>query len=119
MEFKHTNLPIESEFPKLIRDKIPEINKKNYGKELPVRTAENDAEYIKYLAKKLIEEAVEIESAITGDGWKEDLADLLEVAEMFRKAKKMSARELISIRKEKTKQKGGFKKRILMLERNT
>ena len=53
MELKHTNLEIENEYPKLVRDRIPEIIKEREGVGIKSRMLEDDAEFLKYLLKKL------------------------------------------------------------------
>ena len=61
MEFQHfeTNLEKENEYPKLVRDSIPEIVRRKTGKEVKIRIIE-DGEYRKFLFRKVVEEAQRI-----------------------------------------------------------
>ena len=93
---------------KLIRDKIPEIAKKekqiiNYA------TAENDELYIALLRNKLAEEASEFLS--TGDVTK--LADVLTVLKALIKAAGVSEEDFDKVYQEKLKTNGGFEKRYI------
>ncbi|MCQ1535566.1 phosphoribosyl-ATP pyrophosphohydrolase [Methanosarcina sp. KYL-1] len=61
-------------YDKLVRDKIPEIMKTS--NRIPeCRTLDEDREYLRYLIKKLQEEALEF----TEDPCVEELADVMEV----------------------------------------
>jgi predicted house-cleaning noncanonical NTP pyrophosphatase (MazG superfamily) len=59
MSFEHieTNLSMENEYPKLVRDKIPEIIKINEGISVPTRILTDDTVYLEYLLRKIKEEA--------------------------------------------------------------
>jgi len=54
MQYKHfnTNLKKENEYPKLVRDRIPEIIKERTGKETKMRIME-DEEYLEFLLIKV------------------------------------------------------------------
>jgi hypothetical protein len=57
MNFKHfeTDLERENEYPKLVRDNIPEIVEKLKGKKVKTRILEDDKEYLRYLLHKVEE----------------------------------------------------------------
>ncbi len=69
---------IENQYPKLVRDKIPEIVEAR-GKKVDIRVVSDDAEYLGFLLSKLIEEATELAQAKTSDNQLEELADVMEV----------------------------------------
>lgn len=95
-------------YDKLIRDRIPEIIAQS-GKTCVVETL-LDSDYFDYLSRKLVEEAKEfLESRDT-----EELADLEEVLLAILEYKSVSYAELEGIRLKKAKDRGGFKKRLLL-----
>jgi predicted house-cleaning noncanonical NTP pyrophosphatase (MazG superfamily) len=110
---------MKNEYPKLVRDLIPEIIKQNEGVEPKTRILEDDAEYLDALAKKIVEEAAELQSSLKEvDGnFEEKLADIFEVIYAILKLKNKSIEDVIPIHEEKRKKRGGFDKRILMLEK--
>ena len=98
-------------YNKLVRDKIPEnINK------IEARSANykvlNDDEYLQELDKKLFEEAHEFieEHSI------EELADLMEVISSIVSAQKISMEEVEKARINKKNEKGGFNKKIYLID---
>lgn len=113
MKFKHTKLPIELSFPKLVRDKIPEIIKKSEGKKTIVRKAKNDEEYLKFVLKKIVEEAVEVQSCKSKDDFINELGDLEELITEVMKLKIISKKEIERVNKEKMKVNGSFSKRLI------
>lgn len=116
MQFKPTHLPAESKYPKLIRDRIPEIIKKRTGR-LPLqKIAGSNAEFLKYLLKKIREESAELEHSIHVGNTKEELADILEIIDAVLKLKGWKIKNITSIQKEKRRKNGGFEKRIIMLK---
>ncbi len=117
MQFKPTNQNFENELPKLVRDRIPEIIKDKTGKLPETRVLENDEEYLKFLLKKVVEEARELEYSIKEGNTKEELADVLELVKAIMELKSYNAEEIEHLREEKAVKNGGFKKRILMLRK--
>lgn len=117
MEFIPSSLPIENEFPKLIRDNIPNIVKLKTGDDVHFRTALSDEEYLKYLLKKLIEESVEVEHSLVKGNTQEELADVTEVIQEIMKLKGFTWQEIASVQKEKREKNGGFEKRLIMIEK--
>lgn len=115
MDYTHTetNLAVENEYPKLIRDRIPEIIEAN-GRKAVVETLDETG-YDQYLRKKLIEEATELAEAQTSEHLGEEAADLLEVAEALLKLHGFTDLSTIApIREQKNNVRGAFTKRLLM-----
>ena len=97
-------------YNKLIRDKIPEIIR-GAGKRFDIRELD-DNEYRDYLDKKLQEELNEYYK----DGDIEELADLLEVVYAIVQHRGMSTDEFETLRISKREKRGGFEKKLLLLE---
>ena len=95
---------------KLVRDKIPEIIKNN--REVPITHIASEDEYWQKLKEKLQEEVDEFMK----ESNEEELADILEVINAICDFKKINKKELELIRKKKTKERGGFKERIILDE---
>ena len=97
-------------YDKLIRDKIPEVIRKN-GNEAVVEILD-DERFKKYLDNKLAEEMNEyLES-----GSVEELADLVEVVYALLEYNNVSLEQFEKIRNDKTQARGAFKKRLLLKE---
>jgi len=101
-------MPKVIKYNKLVRDKIPEILKKT-GKR-PIIHISNKNEYWEGLKKKLEEEVREF----LKKPCKEELADILEVVYSICDFKKFNKKEIEKLRKKKEKERGGFKKRIIL-----
>lgn len=71
--------PGNEQYPKLVRDKIPGIIKKD--KKTPVFHQADDREYYFALRNKLNEEVAELLSADTRMGFVEEAADVMDVLE--------------------------------------
>ena len=97
-------------YNKLIRDRIPEIIAKN-GQTARVRVL-TDEEYLAKLDEKLGEELAEY----LADGNVEELADLLEVIYAAAAARGYSREELERIRAKKAEKRGGFEKKIMLID---
>jgi predicted house-cleaning noncanonical NTP pyrophosphatase (MazG superfamily) len=116
MSFTHTmtNLPKENEYPKLVRDKIPEIVKAHEGIDAPTKILD-DEEYLAYLLKKVVEEATELSETETDDHLQEEIADVYEIIDSILKLKHMNRDDVLKVQDEKRAKRGGFEQRILML----
>ncbi|SDG74739.1 Predicted house-cleaning noncanonical NTP pyrophosphatase, all-alpha NTP-PPase (MazG) superfamily [Planococcus glaciei] len=101
-------------YNKLVRDLIPEVIEKT-GKELSSRVLE-DKEYEIELKKKIAEELTEYNEAKTNEDALEELADILELLHAATKIHGSSFEELEKIRKAKAEKRGGFEKRIFLIE---
>ena len=118
MEFKHfeTNLEKENEYPKLVRDKIPEIVERRTGEKVKTRIME-DEEYRKYLLKKVKEETHELANAKDKEHITEELADIMELIDAILEINGLDLETVRKVQKAKSEMRGGFKSRILMLEK--
>ena len=97
-------------YDKIVRDRIPEIIKKKGGN--AVIHIADDKEYWLKLKEKLgeeIKEFIDSESV-------EEMADVLEVLEAVIKFKKFKKRRLNTVKAKKFKERGGFKKKIILDE---
>lgn len=101
-------------YNKLVRDAIPEIIEKT-GKELSIRILEED-EYKTEVKKKLGEELEEYKEATTNEDAVEELADILELLHAAVKIHGSSIEELEQVRQAKAEKRGGFDKRIFLIE---
>lgn len=101
-------------YNKLVRDRIPEIIEKT-GKELSSRILE-EKEYEIELKKKLGEELAEYNEAKSSEEAVEELADILELLHAATKIHGSSFEDLEKIRKAKAEKRGGFEKRIFLIE---
>ena len=97
-------------YNKLVRDLIPEIIEES-GKECRTRIL-SDEEYLKMLDLKLDEELCEYHK----DQNIEELADLLELIRAAAVARGYTIEELEAVRAEKAKKRGGFEKKIFLID---
>lgn len=114
MEHTHTetDLPIENQYPKLVRDRIPEIIERD-GKKATTHTAEEE-EYVRFLLEKLIEEATELRDAQGEDHQIKEVADVREVLSAIQVALGFPEYELREIQASKFTERGGFAGRIIL-----
>ena len=97
-------------YNKLVRDKILEIIKDNGQKSThKILTAE---EYAVELTKKLVEEVEEYKKDKNTD----ELADIMEVVYALASLHSCAAEELEKIRAEKAEKRGGFERKIVLVE---
>lgn len=118
MEFMPTNLSIENEYPKLVRDNIPQIIESKRGKQPPQRMLSDDKEFLSYLLKKTVEEATELQHSVEHGNLTEELADILELIDTIVILQGLSKDDILAVQKEKRAKNGGFEKRILMLSKD-
>ncbi len=101
-------------YGKLVRDKIPEIIRKDGG--VPhVRVMEHD-EYRRELCYKLIEESEEVRKAV--DTSKTDvmteIADTIEVVEALMSELGISADDVFALKAKRREERGAFTERIFL-----
>jgi len=97
-------------YNKLVRDKIPEIIEKKGI--MPITHIADNKEYWQKLKEKLQEE---VDEFVKNDN-KEELIDILEVIYAICDFKNLDKEKLELLRKRKVKQRGRFKKRIILDE---
>ena len=97
-------------YNKLIRDKIPEMIEQNGGKAV-IRQLSHE-EFVRFLEMKLDEEVGEYHR----DKTVEELADILEVVYALASLHGCSKEELLAVYDEKREKRGGFEKRLLLIE---
>lgn len=115
MTYEHTitDLPVENEYPKLVRDRIPEIIRENGG-EAPFRTLTDD-EFFEYLKKKVVEEAGELAASDTDSNLLEEIADVREILDTIQRLKGFTTEQVVQVQEEKRVKRGAFELRLLML----
>ncbi len=119
MKFEHfeSNLERENEYPKLVRDNIIEIVEQRTGKKTKSRILENDEEFLKFLLKKIEEESNELANTKDREHLAEETADIKEILDTILELNGLDWETIDKIQKEKAEKRGGFKKRVLMLEK--
>ena len=98
-----------TDYHKLVRDRIPEIIEKD-GKSC-LWTELRPDDYLSMLDEKLNEELAEYQESKS----MEELADLLEVVRAVAAARGSSMEQVEGIRQRKARERGGFEKRILLM----
>lgn len=98
------------QYNKLVRDRIPEIIAAD-GKTCKTEVL-SDEEYLKMVDTKLDEELAEYHK----DQNIEELADLMEVIYAAAAARGYSIEQLEQVRTQKAEKRGGFQKKILLVE---
>lgn len=100
-------------YNKLIRDKIPEIIKKDGG-DFKIKILSKD-EVVNELIKKVGEESDGLANAKDRKGIIEEMGDVLDVIDEIKRVLKIKASELTKDRKKAFTKKGSFKKRIYLV----
>lgn len=100
-------------YNKLVRDRIPEVIKKN-GAECEFVNLKSK-EFGRELLKKAGEEADGLMNAKNRQELISELADVVDVLEEIKKIKKITAEEITLARKKNFEQKGGFRKKIFLV----
>ena len=99
-------------FKKLIRDKVPEIMKRE-GKELDVRVLD-DNEFKEALRRKVIEEVSELKDAKSADEAKDKIAYLHEIADALGDAYGFPRKEILELKDKTHNERGGFDGRLFL-----
>ncbi len=95
-------------YNKLVRDKIPKIIVSKGG--IAITHIAKDSEYWMKLKEKLLEEVNEFLSSES----LEEIADILEVLDAICEYKKFRKKKLGRIKRDKAKERGCFKNRIIL-----
>ncbi|MEH6989356.1 nucleoside triphosphate pyrophosphohydrolase [Cytobacillus firmus] len=101
-------------YNKLVRDRIPEIIERA-GKKYSTRVLDQ-TEFIKELKKKSFEEMEEYINAESDEEALEELADLLEIIHALAETHGASIDRVEKLRRQKAKEHGVFKEKILLIE---
>lgn len=99
-------------YNKLVRDKIPEIIKKDG--EVPFTRILDGEEYKEELKKKLQEEVEELVLAKTNEELIKEISDVLEVLEYMEKSFGLDKQEILKVKEERKQKRGGFDKKIFL-----
>lgn len=99
-------------YNKLIRDKIPEIIKKNGAS--PKIFVLNDEQFKSALKEKLIEEAKELLEAKTNDEILNELSDVLQLLESIALNNDTTFLEVEKQKEKKKMERGGFDKKLFL-----
>ncbi|MDM8526778.1 nucleoside triphosphate pyrophosphohydrolase [Anaerolineales bacterium HSG24] len=97
-------------YNKLIRDLIPDLIAA-HGNQAQIQVLE-EAAYVTALRQKLYEEVAEFDES----GEVEELADILEVVYALAQQMGIERADLEAIRREKATRRGGFAKRLFLVE---
>lgn len=114
MDFKHTNLTVENELPKLVRDNIIQQIKADGNDSLHFHIATTDQEYDLFLKKKLIEESTEASSAVDTEELTKEISDVLEIIDSLKKLHHINDEQLQQTKELKKSKNGGFDKRHIL-----
>jgi predicted house-cleaning noncanonical NTP pyrophosphatase (MazG superfamily) len=102
-------------YNKLVRDKIPEIIRKDNG--IPKTRILDDIEYKEELLKKLSEEVSELIGAKDNkQELKKEIGDVLEVLEYVIKDFGLEKDEVIRLQQERKEKRGGFEQKMFLEE---
>lgn len=105
---------MEKVYNKLVRDRIPEIIKKDG--ETPFVRKLSVKEFKTEVLKKVLEEAKEFSEARNREELLKECADLQEILMVAMDAYKIDCRELNKVRNKRKKDRGGFAKRIFLIK---
>ncbi|MDR3642765.1 MAG: nucleoside triphosphate pyrophosphohydrolase [Candidatus Doudnabacteria bacterium] len=110
-----TDQESNNEYPKLVRDNIPEFIQSR-GLTAKTRTLD-DKEFWQYLLRKMVEESTELSRSVDDSDMQEELADILELITSIIKFKGWNLEDIQAVQTGKREKNGGFEKRILLLEK--
>ena len=99
-------------YNKLIRDKIPEIIKKDNA--VPKISELNDKEFKIALKEKLVEEAKELLVAKTDEEILNELSDVLQLIESIALNNNLSITQVEKQKEKKKQERGGFDKKLFI-----
>lgn len=101
-------------YNKLIRDKIPEIVRKDGW--IPKLRTLNKKEFEKELKKKVLEEAKELVKAKDKEELINEIVDIQEIVDSLIGESNLTKSEIRKRQQAKNKKRGGFKKQLFLIE---
>lgn len=107
----------ENEYPKLVRDNIPDIIQKDRGVVVETEVVTDDDTFTQMLLKKVLEEAEELSLSKSDENIQEEIVDVYEVIDTLCALKGWSKDTIEHLQKAKRSDRGGFEKRLIMLEK--
>ena len=99
-------------YNKLIRNKIPEIIKKDNA--IPKISILNDGQFTTALKEKLVEKAKELLEAKTHEEILNELSDVLELVESIATNNELTIAEVEKQKLAKKEKRGGFEKKLFL-----
>jgi predicted house-cleaning noncanonical NTP pyrophosphatase (MazG superfamily) len=100
-------------YNKLVRDRIPEIIKKDNS--IPVTRILNEDEYRRELVYKLLEESIEtVKARFDKKELKKEIGDVYEVIDTIIEAYGLDGNEIMALKQERKEKRGGFRKKIFL-----
>ena len=99
-------------YNKLVRDKIPEII--SWNNRIAKMRILNDEEYKLEALKKIVEEANEVLVARNNNDLMKEIGDLQEIIEAVIIAFNLDEKEILKIKNQRKKERGGFDKKIFL-----
>lgn len=99
-------------FNKLVRDRVPEMIEGG-GEHVVVRHATGD-ELLRLLRRKLVEEALELHGAGSGEDVLAEAADVIEVLRAIAMALGQTFAELVEVAQDKRTRRGGFEEGVVL-----
>ena len=101
---------------KLVRDRISDLIRSKGSSVPSIKILHNDAEFLEYLKKKIVEEANEVAETTDDEHLIEELADVYEVIDAICAHQQIPKEKVINKQKSKRKERGGFEKRIAFVD---
>lgn len=100
---------MESEYPKLVRDNIPDIIQERTGVAPEQRIAADDAEFESFLLKKIVEEAIELQHSAEQNNLEEEIADINEIIQTLMRLRNKKMEDIAAIQEKKREKTGDLK----------
>lgn len=115
MSYTHTDtdIPVEGRYPKLVRDRIPELVEAD-GKTVDVIRVTDPKQLLGFLLAKVVEESTELSEAEGREHQLEEIADVREVLGKIQALIGVTDEELEEVRASKRSERGGFEDGIVM-----
>lgn len=115
MPYAHTDtdIPVENRYPKLVRDKIPELVEAD-GKTADITKITDPKQLLGFLLAKVVEESTELSEAEGREHQLEEIVDVREVLDKIQALIGATDEELEEFRASKRSERGGFEDGIVM-----